>query len=76
LVYARHETVEEIGVLMGQRLRVLAGTWLQKTLVEAPARPEYPFALPPGGLPWYKRPGILLSIYIIIVSYLLFVFLW
>jgi SSS family solute:Na+ symporter len=76
LVYARHEKVEEVGVLMGQRLRALAGTWLQKTLVEAPVRPEYPFALPPGGLPWYKRPGILLSIYIIIVSYLLFVFLW
>ena len=76
LIYARHEKVEELRGLMGQRLRALAGTWLQKTLVEAPIRPEYPFAVPEGGLPWYKRPGILIAIYMVVVCYLLFVFLW
>ena len=76
LVYERHTVTAELRELMGHRLKVLEGTWLQKTLIEAPINPEYPFKIPPGGLPWYRRPGLLAIIYLIIVCYLLFILLW
>jgi len=76
LVYERHTVATELRELMGHRLKVLEGTWLQKTLIEAPINPEYPFKVPPGGLPWYRRPGLLAIFYLIIVCYLLFVLLW
>jgi hypothetical protein len=57
-------------------LKALEGTWLQKTLAEAPIRPAYPFDLPPGGLPWYRRPGLLAIGYLIIAAGLLFGVLW
>ncbi|MDP6650545.1 MAG: hypothetical protein QGF90_00260, partial [Gammaproteobacteria bacterium] len=75
LVYARHELTADLRKLMGSRLKALEGTWLQRTLREAPARPEYPFELPQTGLPWFKRPGFWVCIYLAVVCYLLFL-LW
>ena len=60
---------------MGQRLRVLEGTWLQRTLLSAPVNPEYPFELPAAGLPFYKRPGVLALAYIGLALFLLYL-LW
>jgi SSS family solute:Na+ symporter len=75
LVYARHEQ-SDVRALMGSRLDVLEGTWLQATLSQSPVRPEYPFEIPEDGLPFYKRPGILACLYIVVACYLLFVQLW
>jgi SSS family solute:Na+ symporter len=76
LVYARHERTGEIRELMSQRLKVLDGTWLQKTLAAVPERPEYPFPLPESGLPWFKRPALWAGVYLAIASFLFFVVLW
>ena len=76
LVYARHEDPASLRQHMGQRLSALEGTWLQKTLVEAPIRPEYPFAVGEGGPKWYLRPGLWIGVYLVVASILLFVVLW
>ena len=76
LVYERHTVSTELRELMGHRLKALEGTWLQKTLIKAPINPEYPFKIPPEGLSWYKRPGLLAIFYLMIVCYLLFILLW
>ncbi|MBI4551347.1 MAG: hypothetical protein HY710_03715 [Candidatus Latescibacteria bacterium] len=76
LVYARHERPGDIRESMSKRLAALEGTWLQKTLQEAPIRPEYPFELPATGLPWFRRPGVWAWVYLAVVSVLLFVLLW
>ena len=76
LVYTRHEIGTDLRELMGRRLSILQGTWLQKTILEAPIKPEYPFALPPGGLPWFRRPGPWACLYLGVASFLLFVVLW
>ena len=76
LVYARHEDTEYICELMGRRLKVLEGTWLQKTLLKVPIRPEYPFPVPSSGLPWFKRPGLWACAYLATAAFLLFVVLW
>lgn len=75
LIYARHEAPGG-RELMGTRLAVLEGTWLQKTLSQSPVRPEHPFEIPEGGIPIHKRPGVLASIYVVGACYLLFVVLW
>ncbi len=76
LIYARENNIPALRPLMAHRLKALEGTWLQKTLQEAPIRPAYPFDLPPGGLPWYRRPGLLAVGYLAIASGLLFGVLW
>ena len=76
LVYARREDPASLRQHMGQRLAALEGTWLQKTLVEAPIRPEYPFAVGEGGPKWYLRPGLWIGVYLVVASTLLFVVLW
>jgi len=76
LVYARGSRPEDYRQAMGHRLRALEGTWLQKTLLEAPIRPEYPFALPPGGLPWHRRPGVWACLYLGVAAFLLYGVLW
>ena len=76
LVYARREDPASLRQHMGQRLAALEGTWLQKTLVEAPIRPEYPFAVGSGGPKWYLRPGLWIGVYLVVASILLFVVLW
>ena len=76
LVYARHEDPASLRQHMGQRLAALEGTWLQKTLVEAPIRPEYPFAVGEDGPRWYLRPGLWIGVYLVVASILLFVVLW
>ncbi|MCZ6674992.1 MAG: hypothetical protein O7C75_18835, partial [Verrucomicrobia bacterium] len=73
LVYARHGSQEPLRKLMASRLKVLEGTWLQKTLQDAPIRPEYPFEGPPR---WFQRPGIWACVYLAIFCYLLFSLLW
>ena len=76
LVYARREDPASLRQHMGQRLAALEGTWLQKTLVEAPIRPEYPFAVGADGPRWYLRPGLWIGVYLAVASILLFVVLW
>ena len=76
LVYARREDPASLRQHMGQRLAPLEGTWLQKTLMEAPIRPEYPFAVGEGGPKWYLRPGVWIGVYLAVASILLFVVLW
>ena len=76
LVYARREDPASLRQHMGQRLAALEGTWLQKTLVEAPIRPEYPFAVGSDGPRWYLRPGLWIGVYLVVASILLFVVLW
>ncbi len=76
LIYMKHERAEDLRGLMGKRLAVLEGTWLQKTLLEAPVRPEYPFEVPKTGLPRFRRPGFWACLYIAGACYLLFVHLW
>ncbi|MCI0529332.1 MAG: hypothetical protein L0Y56_17985, partial [Nitrospira sp.] len=76
LVYTREEPKEDLRALMGKRLKVLEGTWLQKTLQEAPHMPKYPFVLPATGIPWFQRPGFWASVYLIVACFLLFVVLW
>ena len=76
LVYAQQEATADLRELMANRLKALEGTWLQKTLREAPIRPKYPFEVPETGLRWFQRPGVWALIYLAIVCYLLFVLLW
>lgn len=74
LVYDRHEKPSDVRPLMGQRLAGLEGTWLRKTLLEAPVRALYPEGI--SIKKWMQRPGILACIYLVIVCVLLFVWLW
>ena len=76
LIYQRRENPAELRKLMGHRLKVLEGTWIQKTLIEAPIRPEYPFKVGPDGPPWYLRPGLWIGTYLVLACFLLFVVLW
>ena len=76
LVYSQQEATADLRELMANRLKVLEGTWLQKTLREAPIRPKYPFEVPETGLRWFQRPGLWAIIYLAIACYLLFVLLW
>ena len=76
LVYAQDEATTDLRELMANRLKVLEGTWLQKTLREAPIRPKYPFEVPGTGLRWFQRPGLWAIIYLAIACYLLFILLW
>ena len=76
LIYVRHEDPAALRQHMGQRLAALEGTWLQKTLTEAPIRPEYPFAVGADGPRWYLRPGVWIGVYLAVASILLFVVLW
>ncbi len=61
---------------MAGRLQALAGTWLQKTLLQEPAKPGYPFEVPAGGQSWFQRPGFWAVLYILVTASLLFVLLW
>lgn len=78
LVYVRHEDPAALRPLMARRIAELEGTctWLQKTLMEAPIRPEYPFAVGVDGPKWYLRPGVWIGVYLAVASVLLFVVLW
>ena len=76
LIYKRHEDPAALRPVMARRLVALEGTWLQKTLTEAPIRPEYPFAVGEDGPKWYLRPGVWIGVYLAVASFLLFVVLW
>lgn len=78
LIYVRHEDPAALRPLMARRIAELEGTctWLQKTLMEAPIRPEYPFAVGADGPKWYLRPGVWIGVYLAVASVLLFVVLW
>lgn len=75
LVYAKQEVAGDLRELMASRLKVLEGTWLQKTLLRAPPKPEFPFPLPSRGLPRHMRPGFWAILYLLTASFLLFVVL-
>ncbi len=75
LVYTKREIAGDLRELMGRRLRVLEGTWLQKTLLRAEPKPEFPFPVPSGGLPLLMRPGLWAILYLLTASFLLFVVL-
>lgn len=53
-----------------------APTWLEATHRAVPPRPAYPFPLPAGGLPWYRRPHLWAFLLIGLVAYLNLVVLW
>jgi solute:Na+ symporter, SSS family len=77
LVYSRSGKVEEGSAsIINRRLAAIGGTWLEKTLDEFRARPQYPFPVPSTGLPLYMRPGVLAIGYLVIFAFLLFVVLW
>lgn len=78
LLYVRHEDPAALRPLMARRIAEQEGTctWLQKTLMEAPIRPEYPFAVGEDGPKWYLRPGVWMGVYLAVASVLLFVVLW
>ena len=76
LVYAKENDIPSVRDRMVHRLKALEGTWLQKTLAEAPVRGAYPFTPPAGGLPVFRRPGVLALGYLAIASGLLFGVLW
>ena len=61
---------------MAGRLTQLEGTWLHRTLTQAPVRPRYPFPAGPGGPVWYRRPGLWAGAYLAVAAYLLFFVLW
>ncbi len=77
LIYSRKESDRDLKSLMGNRLKVLEGTWLQKTLLQAPSKPRYPFPVPPSGrLPWRLRPELWIGLYLVVACWLLFVVFW
>ncbi len=76
LIYKKDEDPVQVRAAMRPRLAVFEGTWLHRTLVEAPIRPKYPFEVGPNGLRWYQRPGVWLGVYLATACYLLFVVLW
>ena len=77
LLYSRKESDRDLKSLMGSRLKVLEGTWLQKTLLQAPSKPAIPFPVPPSGsLPWRLRPELWIGLYLVVACWLLFVVFW
>jgi SSS family solute:Na+ symporter len=77
LTYDSREIPEaQLRESIARRLRVLEGTWLQKTLRDNPPMPVTPFATPPGGLPWYRRPARLAWGYLAVVGFILFFVMW
>jgi len=77
LIYRRRlEPEEDLRSIMGRRLKVLEGTWLQKTLQSAPQMPRYSFTIPASGIPWFRRPALWAWLYLVIAGWLLFVILW
>jgi hypothetical protein len=77
LVYAHSGHIEEgMQSVINRRLSAIGGTWLEKTLDEFKARPRYPFAVPPAGLPLYKRPAVLAIAYLVVFGFLTLVLLW
>ena len=75
LTYTRSRPDGDLTERMGKRLRALEGTWLQRTLLSAPIKPEYPFPVPPSGLSFYRRPGVLAWAYLVVAIFLLYM-LW
>ena len=77
LVYSREDDdPSELRESMAGRLARLQGTWLHRTLAQAPVRPRYPFPVGAGGPVWYRRPGLWAGAYLAVAAWLLFVVLW
>ncbi len=74
LVYTRERPKVDVRELMGRRLAILKGTWLQNTLLKTPEKPEFPF--PENQITWFRRPSWWMIAYLVVVCYLLFVVLW
>ncbi len=57
-------------------LRAAPKTWLERTREEVRPVPEYPFAVPPGGLAWYRRPATWAVAFGVVVGFVNLVVLW
>ena len=58
------------------RLTASEGTWLESTREELVAMPRYPFAVGPGGLPWYNRPLLWTTAFLGVVGSICLWVLW
>ncbi|MDA1313116.1 MAG: hypothetical protein O2968_07260 [Acidobacteria bacterium] len=59
-----------------RRLAVSEGTWLEWTREELVAMPRYPFAVGPGGVPWYNRPLLWTIAFLAVVGFMCLWVLW
>ncbi|MXZ36422.1 MAG: hypothetical protein F4Z21_14720, partial [Acidobacteria bacterium] len=57
-------------------LAATRGSWLEQSRQELSSAPEYPFDVPPGGLPWYGQPSLWNGLFLALVAYLVLVVLW
>ena len=77
LIYSGNDEVrEDLKPLIAARLAAVRGTWLEKTIMESPGKPKFPFAVSEAGLPWYMRPGLLAILYLAVFGFLLLVIFW
>ena len=74
LVYASSKEASAGGA--NEDNETVQGTWLEQTRRSVQPVPEYPFAIPPGGLPWYRRPLIWATSFSIVVVFISLVVLW
>ena len=58
------------------RLTASEGTWLESTREELVAMPRYPFAVGPGGLPWYNRPLLWTTAFLALAGFVCLSVLW
>ena len=74
LVYASREQAEADE--KHAKPRPAPTTWLERTREEVRPVSEYPFAVPPGGLRWYRRPATWAVVFGVIVGFVNLVVLW
>ena len=74
LVYASSKEASAGGA--NEDNETVQGTWLEQTRRSVQPVPEYPFAIPPGGLPWYCRPSIWATSFGIVIAFISLVVLW
>ena len=74
LVYASREQAEADE--KHAKPRPAPTTWLERTREEVRPAPEYPFAVPPGGLRWYRRPLTWAVAFGVVVGFVNLVVLW
>ncbi len=73
LVYSRRD--EQPLVPLAQPVAT-RGTWLESSRQDLPPLHKYPFAVPPGGLAWYRRPFVWALAFLLVVGFVNLVVLW
>ena len=58
------------------RLAASEGTWLESTREQLEDMPKYPFAIGPGGLSWYRRPGLWAGAFLLMTGTICLWILW